>query len=288
MPASLKFSNEERELLDTIHDAPHDVGPYLAYADWLEERGHPMGEFIRLRLAIEKRHVEKPAQQCEVMRKRANDLLSTHGKDWSRPVSREFEYRGHTINGMPYAQDQPFEDFERADGWLRRMSPRLFLGIHLSSCGDELASQLRHPFLRRVHGVRFYLPNYLFRPNQNDGGYRMIADADVLKRCFSVSLSVGTFSDLTDDTWALLAERFKDVGSYDVESYAGDMPSSEFVGRYQPYDPYAIVSTTYRFSNTHPSSLPTWVREYRKLTDEELNSPDCRERRKRAGIFVRE
>lgn len=202
MPASLKFSDEERELLDTIHDAPHDVGPYLAYADWLEERGHPMGEFIRLRLAIEKRHVEKPAQQCEVMRKRANDLLSTHGKDWSRPVSREFEYRGHTINGIPYAQDQPFEDFERADGWLRRMSPRLFLGIHLSSCGDELASQLRHPFLRRVHGVRFYLPNYLFRPNQNDGGYRMIADADVLKRCFSVSLSVGTFSDLTDDTWA--------------------------------------------------------------------------------------
>lgn len=288
MPASLKFSDEERELLDTIHDAPHDDGPYLAYADWLDGRGHPMGEYIRLRLAIEKRHAVNPVQACEIMRKRANDLLSTHGKDWSRPVSREFEYCGHTINGMPYAQERPFADFERADGWLRRMSPRLFLGICLSSGFEVLASQLRHPFLRRVHHVRFFLPNYLLELKQNDRMYRMIAGADVLKRCFSVSFRVGTFSDLTDDTWALLAERFKDVGTYDVKSYAGDMPSSEFIGRYQPYDPYAIVSTTYRFSNIHPSSLPTWVRQFRELTDEELNSPDCRERRKRAGIFVRE
>jgi hypothetical protein len=60
---------------------------------------------------------------------------------------------------------------------------------------------------------------------------RLIAQTSVLKRCFDVSFSIGTFSDVSDDTWDMLAERFKDSGRYEVDSHAGDMPSSEFVGR---------------------------------------------------------
>lgn len=241
-----------------------------------------MGEFIRLRVAIEGWKTGDPVEPREVMRTRANELLAMHGKEWSRPVSKEFEYHGYTINGIPYAHQRYFADFERADGWLRRMSPRLFLGM---SCPiDELANRLRHPLMRHVHRIRFYIYDYEVG-SAVESKARLIAQAAVLSRCLSVSLSVGTFSDLSDETWAMLAERFKDSGRYEVESYAGDMPSSEFRGRFQPYDPYAIVSTSYRFSDVHPSAVPTWVRQFRKLTEEELTSPECRERRRRAGII---
>lgn len=41
MPARPTFSDEERALLDTIHDEPRNKAPYLAYADWLDGQGHP-------------------------------------------------------------------------------------------------------------------------------------------------------------------------------------------------------------------------------------------------------
>jgi uncharacterized protein (TIGR02996 family) len=284
MNARPKFSDEERALLDAIHDDPHDDGPYLAYADWLEGHGHPMGEFIRLRLGIEGRKVGEPTGALVAMRARAEELLAAFGTEWARPVSREFGYRGYTIKGLPYAQGRWAADFGRADGWLRRMSPRLMVGVHCICDAGELADWLGHPLLRRVHCVRFYLWDD-GTGRGLDKAARLLADARVLQRCFEVFLRIATFSALSDEGWAMLAERFRDHGFYEVDSYAGDMPSSEFVGRHQPYDPYAIVSTVYRFRDAHPSTAPSWVRRYRRLTERELDSPECRERRSRAGIF---
>jgi uncharacterized protein (TIGR02996 family) len=196
MPAMPKFSDEERALLDAIHDEPHYQSPYLAYADWLDGRGHPMGAYIRLRLAIESWKAGDPVELREVMRKRANELLAVHGKEWSRPVSKEFDYRGFTINGMPYAHERAWADFERADGWLRRMSPRLFLGMLFSCPIDELADRLGHPLVRRVHRIRFYIGDFGVGA-AGESKARLIAQASVLKRCFDVSFSVGTFSDVS-------------------------------------------------------------------------------------------
>jgi uncharacterized protein (TIGR02996 family) len=282
-----KFGDEERALLDAIHDDPHDDTPYLAYANWLDGRGHPMGEFIRLRLAIDKWKFGDRTGPAEAMREKAEGLLAAHEKEWSRPVSREFDYRGYTINGMPYVDERDFADFERADGWVRRMSPRLFVGIHCDCRMGELADWLAHPFLRRVHCVRFYLSDD-GTGTAEERSARLIAGASVLKRCFQVTVRLSTFSRVSDETWAMLAERFEDHGFYEVDSYAGEMPSSAFIGRYQPYDPYAIVSTLFRFSKVHPSAAPAWVRQFRRLSEEELDSPECRERREREGIFVRE
>jgi uncharacterized protein (TIGR02996 family) len=38
----------EDSLIRAAINSPHDDGPRLAYADWLEERGDPRGEFLRL------------------------------------------------------------------------------------------------------------------------------------------------------------------------------------------------------------------------------------------------
>ena len=40
----------ETELLAEIYAAPDDDAPRLVYADWLQERGDPRGEFIALQL----------------------------------------------------------------------------------------------------------------------------------------------------------------------------------------------------------------------------------------------
>src|SRR5207237_10621860 len=54
-------------LLRAALDAPDDDAPRLIYADWLQQRGDPRGEFIALQLA------NKP---------RADALLAKHKKDW--------------------------------------------------------------------------------------------------------------------------------------------------------------------------------------------------------------
>jgi uncharacterized protein (TIGR02996 family) len=42
------FGAEEGAFLRAIHAAPDDSAPRLVYADWLEERGDPRADFIRL------------------------------------------------------------------------------------------------------------------------------------------------------------------------------------------------------------------------------------------------
>jgi uncharacterized protein (TIGR02996 family) len=45
---------EEENLLSAIKSHPEDVGTRLIYADWLEERGDPRAEFIRLEIEQER------------------------------------------------------------------------------------------------------------------------------------------------------------------------------------------------------------------------------------------
>lgn len=45
---TLSVSPEERAFIDAVVADPHDDGPRLVYADWLEERGDPRAEWLRL------------------------------------------------------------------------------------------------------------------------------------------------------------------------------------------------------------------------------------------------
>jgi uncharacterized protein (TIGR02996 family) len=46
--APLEADRTEWELVDAIAEHPDDDGPYLVYADWLQNRQHPRGEYIAL------------------------------------------------------------------------------------------------------------------------------------------------------------------------------------------------------------------------------------------------
>jgi uncharacterized protein (TIGR02996 family) len=56
-----------------------DDGPRLVYADWLEERGDPRGEFLRIQTALTR--MPRKDQQQAPFRKRLKELRSTIGSD---------------------------------------------------------------------------------------------------------------------------------------------------------------------------------------------------------------
>jgi hypothetical protein len=89
-----------------------------------------MAEFLRLRCAIERGRGTEPAASVVALDERAEQLLAVHGKEWGRPISREFEFWADSPHGMPWLMARSLshaeENFlDRADGWLKRMSPRL-------------------------------------------------------------------------------------------------------------------------------------------------------------------
>lgn len=70
-----QFSSDEAGFLQAILDSPDDDGIRLIYADWLEERGDPRGEFIRL--------------QCHLAR------LATNDQSWAELANKEAALLAH-------------------------------------------------------------------------------------------------------------------------------------------------------------------------------------------------
>lgn len=83
----------EQAFLNEILTNPQDDAPRLVYADWLEERGDPRGQFIRLQCEAER----LPASfDRDDLLYEAKLLRREYGKKWDREVRKQvgrFEYR---------------------------------------------------------------------------------------------------------------------------------------------------------------------------------------------------
>ncbi len=64
-------SPEEEPFLRAIAEDPGDEATRLVYADWLEERGDPLGEYLRLRC------------QAKGLEERRRALWEQHGAAWA-------------------------------------------------------------------------------------------------------------------------------------------------------------------------------------------------------------
>ncbi len=100
-PAS-KSKASEAELLAAIYDHPDDDGPRLVYADWLQERSDPRGEFIALQLRGE---LDAAAT------KRERELVKKHGKAWLGPIAKALHSevtwrRGFPVKGIVKLRNQ--------------------------------------------------------------------------------------------------------------------------------------------------------------------------------------
>lgn len=83
------MADEQAPLLEAVLAKPTDDAPRAVYADWLQERGDPRGEFIALQLALARR--DDAAKQA-----RADELLARHSLEWTealrqRSLKQRFE-----------------------------------------------------------------------------------------------------------------------------------------------------------------------------------------------------
>jgi uncharacterized protein (TIGR02996 family) len=66
--------------LRAILENPDDDTPRLVYADWLEERDDPRGEFIRVQCRLARTGGDDPLRPG--LEAREQDLLARHGEEW--------------------------------------------------------------------------------------------------------------------------------------------------------------------------------------------------------------
>lgn len=73
-------SPDEAALLQAVLESPEDDGVRLIYADWLEERGDPRGEFIRLQCHLA--HLPADHEDRKTLAERETTLLTEFGFAW--------------------------------------------------------------------------------------------------------------------------------------------------------------------------------------------------------------
>lgn len=81
----------------TILEQPDADAPRLVYADWLEERGDPLAELIRVQCSVTRLEIGHP--RWESLRNRERQLLADHQALWLEPIQRQ-GFTGNFRRGM--------------------------------------------------------------------------------------------------------------------------------------------------------------------------------------------
>jgi uncharacterized protein (TIGR02996 family) len=97
---------EERAFLKAILERPDDDARKLVYADWLEERGDPRAEYLRLMLKVRQERIVTPEQRrlhqrlsAELAELRAQEAEAWRTGQGSSPENRERIRRAQAVAG---------------------------------------------------------------------------------------------------------------------------------------------------------------------------------------------
>jgi uncharacterized protein (TIGR02996 family) len=71
--------------LQAIKDEPEDDTPRLVLADWLEERGDPRSELLRIQVEMARLPLDAP--HLRVLAPRQQQLLRQHADTWLGPLA---------------------------------------------------------------------------------------------------------------------------------------------------------------------------------------------------------
>lgn len=195
--------------LQAILENPDDDFPRLVYADWLEERGDPRGEFIRLQCQIANLPAGDPRRP--ELEGRERDLLGRHEDSW---VGRIRDWvvawcfrRGMlsiTIKALPLLaiSAKPGED-----DWFRR---GMVLEVRILDAAPHFDELVRSPHFVRlttlslsgnrigdVHIAALASSPYLVNLNALDLSRNVIGGGGVLALATSPHLSALTTLDLS-------------------------------------------------------------------------------------------
>lgn len=185
-------SAEELAFLARIRDEPDDDGPRLIFADWLDERGDPRGEFIRLQCALARLPADDPRR--EDLRHREQAILQNHQAVWTaslQGLAAGYEFR----RGLLQAVSVDARAFLERGQELFRLGPiRRVRFLEASKC---FAALMESPLLSRIRELD--LCSCLL----GNGGLVMLARARQLAHLEVLDLG---FNDLTDQGLKTLAD----------------------------------------------------------------------------------
>src|SRR5438128_2543204 len=131
--------------LDAIRAAPDDDGPRLIYADWLEERGDPRGEFIRIQCVLES--MPDDAAGRSELEAREHELLAAYQDAWTAPW-REWVSSWEFRRGFVATITADAPDFLAHAATLFASEPVEHVRIHEAE--DYVADLAACPQLRQV------------------------------------------------------------------------------------------------------------------------------------------
>ena len=158
--AKRNWTEEELAFLAAIHDDPRNDDKRLAFADWLEGRGDPLGEFIRLQCQtyrVLKRPMknQKWTWDCPI-HTREFQLCREFSRNWIDELPRPLGYlefhRGLPVGDFRYGM---FTSIGEWDEVCRRRSPLLRVNVRVLT-NDGFAERLAHPLMSRVNSLSLY------------------------------------------------------------------------------------------------------------------------------------
>jgi uncharacterized protein (TIGR02996 family) len=137
----------EEDFLEAIRAAPDDDGPRLVYADWLDERGDPRGEFIRLQIALAGIPADDPGRTP--LERQERRLLNANWGRWGGPLRALGVERFSFGRGFIEAVATNIDTLLRSGEELFRLAPVRTLRV--SGGQDQLPVLTAHvPILGRV------------------------------------------------------------------------------------------------------------------------------------------
>lgn len=77
---------ERRAFIEAIREDPEDDFPRLVFADWLDEQGDPLGEFIRVQCELAVLSEADDPGRHATLKSREDELLKAHKQDWAGEI----------------------------------------------------------------------------------------------------------------------------------------------------------------------------------------------------------
>jgi uncharacterized protein (TIGR02996 family) len=141
--------------LQTILESPDDDAPRLVFADWLEERGDPRGEFIRIQCQLAQ--LAEDDFRCPELEARERALLHAHRDEWERPLRQVL---GQTPGRWWFRRGFIEEMTADAGAFLAHAETVFRLAplrhVCLSDAADHLPGLAALPLLDRLTSLDFY------------------------------------------------------------------------------------------------------------------------------------
>jgi uncharacterized protein (TIGR02996 family) len=152
-PRMKKQSEQAEAFFQAILADPENDAPRLIYSDWLEERGNPRGEFIRVQCALAAMKADDPRRS--ELQTREKELFQQHSQGWREEVPAWAARHGTFRRGFLAEVRCTAKAFLKGAAGLFRRAPvhELVLGFGMG----EMPSVADSPWLARLTRLRMSL-----------------------------------------------------------------------------------------------------------------------------------